>query len=257
MVPEASLVFAAKVQAYKATTPKMNNPANNNAINPSYWMNPFGISDLFGIVTPVDLDIAFRIDLIQAAAVVNDLSLAAAALSIAIAAMGADVYHDAVAASEFAAAAYAATLVVVPMRFIIGGGIVSPGGLRPRYPTSAGDMALEVIIITDLSSVEGMIFNSAAMINATNIKLGRALYAAGLYKLDDLALSINALIEWLHFPQDWIDAFKLMESVLLQPMHSLLDLLDQISVDLFTCVLNMYYITAIALTSAARSQGQH
>ena len=69
---------------------------------------------------------------------------------------------------------------VYVMGFSFTAGMIGPAGLSARYPISSGDMSLEVLLVANLQNIAA----SALLINATNLRLGRILYAMGLYRLD-------------------------------------------------------------------------
>jgi hypothetical protein len=77
-------------------------------------------------------------------------------------------------------------------------------------------MSLEVALIADLSSVAGILFNSAFKITAKHVKLGRMLYTAGLYRIDDFATAFNTLAAALQI----VRLLSLADCVLTLPSHS-------------------------------------
>jgi len=123
--PQLSVTIAADAYAYR--------PVSSGS---KYWMNPLFVSDLFGIITPLAVSISLRVDIVQAGVAAADWQIAAAGISAAVGSMGA---LAVTAATEVATAIYASSLVIVPGTFDVIGGMVSPAGLRPRYPSSAGD----------------------------------------------------------------------------------------------------------------------
>jgi len=116
---------------------------------------------------------------------------------------------------------------LIPTLLAFQGGLLAPGGMSARYPNSSGTMSFYTELVANLKNIP----QSGLALTATNLQMGRLLYAAGLYRADCTPGNGTG---FYCYP----GTSKISKSV-----DSFLDVLDTTSIQLVKCVfLMLFYV---------------